>query len=220
MREMQFTTQIGLEATAFELLHGRKPRTDMTNIFKDNRNYFSDWTKLKISVTSIQIPSYVVGNENHEGTDHIAIVRKRLIPCCSNHRSSEMKSVKQFGGTLELPYAFVEKDIPRLPWKIYGEKSVVFLTVSNTRTAVNKTLHWKLISTRGELQKSPKVTLPKKHKLSRPGKKYVSASRKEKKQDQKIISETKPKLQKLSWRMFIKFLSATTSRTENRYAWM
>ena len=37
-RITQFTTNTGLKVSPFELHHGRKPRTELTNIVKDNKS--------------------------------------------------------------------------------------------------------------------------------------------------------------------------------------
>ena len=43
LRVMRFTIHTGLKRTPFELHHGRKPRTKLTNIIKDGKTYLSDW---------------------------------------------------------------------------------------------------------------------------------------------------------------------------------
>ena len=40
---MWFTIHTGLMTTPFELHHGRKPRTDLTNIIKDGKSFLSNW---------------------------------------------------------------------------------------------------------------------------------------------------------------------------------
>ena len=40
LRVMRFTIHTGLKRTPFELHHGRKPRTELTNIVKDGKNIF------------------------------------------------------------------------------------------------------------------------------------------------------------------------------------
>ena len=46
---MQFTIHTGLKQTLFELHHGRKPRTESTNLVKDSKSFLSDWTELSVS---------------------------------------------------------------------------------------------------------------------------------------------------------------------------
>ena len=38
---MRFTIHTGMKITPFELHHGRKPRTELTNIIKDGRSFLS-----------------------------------------------------------------------------------------------------------------------------------------------------------------------------------
>ena len=49
LRAMRFTIHTGLNKTPFELHHGRKPRTELTNILKDGKSFLSDWSELSIS---------------------------------------------------------------------------------------------------------------------------------------------------------------------------
>ena len=42
LRVMRFTIHTGLKITPFELHHGRKPRTELTNIVKDGKTYLSN----------------------------------------------------------------------------------------------------------------------------------------------------------------------------------
>ena len=57
---MRFTIHTGLKLTPFELHHGRKPRTELTNIVKDGKSYLSDWSELSVSASNKpKIPIYV-----------------------------------------------------------------------------------------------------------------------------------------------------------------
>ena len=49
LRVMRFTILTGLNFTPFELHHGRKPRTELTNIVKDGKSYLSNWSELSVS---------------------------------------------------------------------------------------------------------------------------------------------------------------------------
>ena len=44
LKVMRFTILTGLKLTPFELHHGRKPRTELTNLVKDGKSFLSDWT--------------------------------------------------------------------------------------------------------------------------------------------------------------------------------
>ena len=69
---IQFTIHTGLKLTPFELHHGRKPRTELTNIVKDGKLYLSDWSELSVSATDKpKIPIYVGRNADGDITNHI-----------------------------------------------------------------------------------------------------------------------------------------------------
>ena len=48
LKVMRFTIHTGLKLTPFELHHGRKPRTELTNLVKDGKSFLSDWTELSV----------------------------------------------------------------------------------------------------------------------------------------------------------------------------
>ena len=52
---MRFTIHTGIKVSPLELHNGRKPKTELTNIIKDNRSYLFDWT-LNVSEPSKQKP--------------------------------------------------------------------------------------------------------------------------------------------------------------------
>ena len=69
---MRFTVHTGLNKTPFELHHGRKPRTELTNIVKDGKTFLSDWSELSISAPiRPKIPIYVGRDGDGEITNHI-----------------------------------------------------------------------------------------------------------------------------------------------------
>ena len=45
---MRFTIHTGLKTTPFELHHGRKPRTELTNIIKDGKSFLSNWREIPV----------------------------------------------------------------------------------------------------------------------------------------------------------------------------
>ena len=60
LRVMRFPIHTGLKITLFELHHGRKPRTELSNIVKDGKTYLSNWSEMTISAPdSPKIPIYV-----------------------------------------------------------------------------------------------------------------------------------------------------------------
>ena len=52
LRVMRFTTHTGLKVTPFELHHGRKPRTESTNIIKDGKTFLSNWSEMNTTAPS------------------------------------------------------------------------------------------------------------------------------------------------------------------------
>ena len=43
---------MGLKKTPFELHHGQKPRTELTNLIKDGKSFLSKWSELSVSAES------------------------------------------------------------------------------------------------------------------------------------------------------------------------
>ena len=63
LKVMRCTIHTGLKLTPFELHHGRKPRTELTNLVKDGKSFLSDWTELSVSAEKKpKIPIYVSRN--------------------------------------------------------------------------------------------------------------------------------------------------------------
>ena len=78
LRVMRFTVHTGLNKTPFELHHGRKPRTELTNIVKDSKTYLSDWSELSVlAPTRPKIPIYVGRDADGEITNHIVMARTK-----------------------------------------------------------------------------------------------------------------------------------------------
>ena len=60
LKVMRFTIHTGLKKTPFELHHGRKPRTELTNLIKDRKSFLSNWSELSVSAPNQpKIPIYV-----------------------------------------------------------------------------------------------------------------------------------------------------------------
>ena len=75
---MRFTIHTGLKRTPFELHHGRKPRTELSNIIKDGKTYLSDWSEISISAPNKpKIPIYVGRDADGEITNHIIIAKTK-----------------------------------------------------------------------------------------------------------------------------------------------
>ena len=78
LRVMRFTVHTGLKKTPFELHHGKKPRTELTNIVKDGKTFLSDWSELSISAPiRPKIPIYVGRDGEDEITNHIIMARNK-----------------------------------------------------------------------------------------------------------------------------------------------
>ena len=78
LRVMRFTKHTGLKKTPFELHHGRKPRTELTNIIKDGKSFLSNWSELSISAPNRpKIPIYVGRDADGEITNHMVIARTK-----------------------------------------------------------------------------------------------------------------------------------------------
>ena len=132
-------------------------------------------------------------NLKGEVTHHLVMARKKKIPCCTSHKSPKRTPVKPVGGNLQYPYTFFEKRNSKKlqDWKIKEQPRIaVDSTEHAVRTVDNKILHPKLISKPVEFQRSRKKDLsPNKHKLQRPGGKYLSASERTRLMEEGIISE-------------------------------
>ena len=75
---MPFTIHTGLKITQFELHHGRKPRTESTNIVKDGRKYLSNGSEMTISPPDRpKIPIDVGRNAEGEITNHIIMAKTK-----------------------------------------------------------------------------------------------------------------------------------------------
>ena len=107
LRVMRFTVHTGLKKTPFELHHGRKPRTELTNIIKDGKTYLSDWSELSISAPARpKIPIYVGRDADGEITNHIVMTRTKAE---EKQAIEGVKSPKK-KNLVSYPFTFVEKN--------------------------------------------------------------------------------------------------------------
>ena len=73
---MRFTKHTGSKSTPFELHHGRKPTTELTNIIKDGKTFLSNWSEMNISAPSRpKIPIDVGRDADGEITNYIIMAR-------------------------------------------------------------------------------------------------------------------------------------------------
>ena len=106
LRVMRFTIHTGLKRTPFELHHGRKPITELTNIIKNGKTYLSDWLEISISAPNKpKIPIYVGRDADGEITNHIIMAKTKAEEKQANEgpKSPKKKS------SVRYPFQFVEK---------------------------------------------------------------------------------------------------------------
>ena len=80
LKVMRFTIHTGLKLTPFELHHGRKPRTELTNLVKDGKSFLSDWTELSVSAErKPKIPIYVSRDEEGDVTNYLVMAKRQKL---------------------------------------------------------------------------------------------------------------------------------------------
>ena len=108
---MRFTIQTGLKKTPFELHHGRKPRTELTNIIKDGKSFLSNWSDLSTSAPNRpKIPIHVGRDADGEITNHMVMARTKTE---ERQLAAETKSPKK-RNSVRYPFKFLEKTQPRI----------------------------------------------------------------------------------------------------------
>ena len=104
---MRFTVHTGLKITPFELHHGRKPRTELTNIVKDGKSYLSNWSDLTVSAPNRpKIPISVGRDADGDITNHIVMARTKTE---EKHLAERPKSPEK-KNSVRYPFYFVEKN--------------------------------------------------------------------------------------------------------------
>ena len=102
---MRFTIHTGLKITPFELHHGRKPRTELTNIIKDGKTFLSKWSELTVSANNRpKIPIYVTRNGEGEVSNHLIMARTK-----TEEKAMTEKSPKKKNSVGKYPFQFFEK---------------------------------------------------------------------------------------------------------------
>ena len=75
---MRFTIHTGMKITPFELHHGRKPRTELTNVIRNGRSFLSNWSELPVLASDRpKIPIYKTRNGDGEVSYHIVMARTK-----------------------------------------------------------------------------------------------------------------------------------------------
>ena len=146
LRVMRFTIHTGLKITPFELHHGRKPRTELTNIVKDGKTYLSNWSEMPISApTKPKIPIYVGRDADGEITNHMAMAKTKVEEkeLTENQKSPKKKN------SVRYPFKFVEKNYNKksLEGRFQNKKqTAVSGTESTIKTDTGKIINRKFIS--------------------------------------------------------------------------
>ena len=126
---MRFTIHTGLKTTPFELHHGRKPRTELTNIIKDGRSFLSNQREIPVLANNRpKIPIYVARNGDGEVSNHIVMARIK-----SEEKAQTEKSPKKKNSVGKYPFKFFEKN--------HKKKSLEGRFQRNIQTVVNGTEH-------------------------------------------------------------------------------
>ena len=194
---MQFTTHNELKMSIFELHHARKPRTELTNLVKDNRNFLSEWTTLDVSVPRKQIPIYAARSQRGEVTDLIVMARKKNVTCCSSH---ELPKRKPDNENFQYLYTFFRRERSgKVIGRAIKKAKIAINGTENTVCATdNRILNHKLFSTPIKFQRSRNKDMSlTKHQLRGPRGKDVSAGEKTRRVEELIISVSKAKVQKV-----------------------
>ena len=78
LKVMRFTIHTGLKLTPFELHHGRKPRTELTNMVEDGKLFLSDWTALSLlTEKKPKIPINVSRDEEGDLRIYLAMAKTK-----------------------------------------------------------------------------------------------------------------------------------------------
>ena len=143
---MRFTIHIGLKRTRFELHHGRKPRTELTNIVKDEKTYLSDWSEISISAPNKpKIPIYVGREADGEITNHWVMARNKT----EERQANEGPKSPKKKNSVSYPFKFVEKNHNKksLEGRFQNKIQTAIDGTENTiKTDTGKIIHRKFIS--------------------------------------------------------------------------
>ena len=128
LKVMRFTIHTRLKLTPFELHHGRKSRTELTNLVKDGKSFLSDWTELSVSAErKPKVPIYVSRDEEGDVTNYLVMAKTKA------EENAVYKQPKKKNSVSENPFKFVEKN--------YNRKSLERKFQKKVQTAVNGTEH-------------------------------------------------------------------------------
>ena len=146
LKVMQFTIHTGLKKTPFELHHGRKPRTELTNIIKDGKSFLFNWSELSVLAPNRpKIPIYVGREADGEITNHMVMARTKTE---ERQLASESKSLKK-RSSVRYPFKFLEKRHNRkfLEGRFQSKiQTAVSGTENTVKTGTGKIIHRNFIS--------------------------------------------------------------------------
>ena len=126
---MRFTIHTGLKTTPFELHHGRKPRTEQTNIIEDGKTFLSTWSELTVSANNRpKIPIYVTRKGEGEVSNHLIMARTK-----TEEKAMTEKLPKKKNSVGKYPFQFFEKN--------HNKKSLEGRFQRKLQTAVSGTEH-------------------------------------------------------------------------------
>ena len=108
LRVMRFTIHTGFKRTPFERHHGRKPRTELTDIVKDGKTYLPDWSEISISAPNKPKIPIIMGRDAEGAiTNHMVMARTKTEERQANEGPKSPK--KKY--SVSYPFKFVEKII-------------------------------------------------------------------------------------------------------------
>ena len=130
----------------FEVHHGRKPRTEVSNIVKDGKTYLSDWSEISISAPSKpKIPIYVDHDADGEVTNHMVMAKTKTEEKQANEGQKSPKNKT----SVRYPLKFVEKSHNKKSIEGKFQKqiqSAIDGTENTVKTDTGKITHQKFIS--------------------------------------------------------------------------
>ena len=148
---MSFTIHTGMKITPLELHHGCKPRTELTNIIKDGRSFFSNWSELpSLANERPKIPIY--RNGDGEVSNHIVMARTEenaFRKKKTEEKTLTEKSPKKKNSVGINPFQFFEKNHNKKSLEGRFQKKLqtaISGTEQTVTTDTGKVIHRKFIS--------------------------------------------------------------------------
>ena len=124
---MRSTIYTGLKLPPIGLHYGRKTGTELTNLVKDGKLYFSDWSEL--SVAAEKKPKfYVSRDEDVDITSYLVMAKTKAEEKAVDEQPKKKNSVGEY------PFKFVEKNLKRK--SLNGKFQKVQTTASETEHTV------------------------------------------------------------------------------------